>query len=596
MLKIRRIPHTFLVRYSTLTLPQAESLIDACVRANDISGSIAHYNRIISNGVRPTEKIIISLLELAAKNSSSNAAKVVWESYQFMGFQPSLELYLLILKTYVNQRDPPAAWKFFLELKRARIPLDIKIYNTALEALIFIGTQTEVIQFYCEMVRVGLEPNEQTFAMIMKYFVKARNLEECLFWYKFMQRAVTHPDIPSPRNSIEPTDLTNSLLLEGYIGDGTWLTGMQFIKRLASTGKAGCNLINHAIALSATWLRISDTLELIELARKDRIDLTSKTYTAIAKMYYRLENEGEVKEWIHRARSYGIEIDSSVETSRIRMLLKQKRYREAYSSTKEALQLSSPLQKGVLTDIAVSLAHNKYLHDIHCHIPHEEVDGLLEQVWAAYQSFRATNLVKPIRIYKALLDHYTVTNQFEKAEHVFEALLDDSLYLPFSEGMAYAKLLIESKGWEALFSIWNDHVYRKTVIDFQPYMHTQQDLQNLRLLHPEMFTTLAEGYPNKLNDPKREIYLLHTQYGTCLSFLQDQHGLAKIPIESAQHVYPTLNLDLLRPAYLMSVWKFTRKSAFAHKKQFANILVRLCELLGYHKLRSAIRTDSASIK
>jgi pentatricopeptide repeat protein len=593
---LRKIPHISFIRYSTLTLPQAESVIDACVRANDIFGSITHYNKIISNGVRPTEKILISLLELAAKNISSNAAKVIWESYQFMEFQPTLELYLLILKTYVTQRDPPSAWKFFLELKKTRIPLDIHIYNTALEALIYIGNQSQVLQFYRELFAVGLEPNEETFSVIMKYFVKSRKLDECLFWYRLMEKNVCQSDIPAPANRIEPTDITNTLLFQGYIRSGTWITAMQFVKRLTSAGKVGEMLLNDAIQLSTLWLRVRDTLDLVELSYKYNIELSSRAYSSIAKMYYRLEDVGEAKKWINSAHSFGKEVDASVEGTLIRMLLKQKNYDKAYSVATQALNSKSPVHKGMLIDIAVSLCHNKYLHDTAAHIPLEDVNTLLEQIWEAYQIFRSTSLVKPIRIYKALLDHYTVTNQFQKAENVFEALLDDSLYLPLEEGVAYAKLLIASKGWNDFFSIWDNHVHRKTIVDFRSWMQQEQDLQNIRLLSPEMFTSHTEGYPNKLNDPKRELYLLHTQYATCLSFLQEHHGLPKEPMESIELVHPALNKRLLTPEYLWSAWQFTSQSSFDRKRQFANLLIRLCELLGYFKLRSNLRTASASIK
>jgi pentatricopeptide repeat protein len=582
ILRIQRWNRVYQRFSSIMSLHQTESILDACVEKNDIVGSLSQYNSLITNGKRPTEGMMIRLLELAVNNSSIDAAETIWDSYQFMGYQPSIDLYYLMMKTYVSQKNMPLALKMFKDLNRLGIEPDIRMYNVALEALADTATPKEMERFYAEICSKNIEMNEETFSILMEYHNRKRQLERSLFWFDLMKGTATNlGSIPKPLKVIEPTDLTHIKLFKAYIGDRTWLQGMVFLKRLIDADKAKQSLYEEGIKQTALWLRVHDTLLLLDLAHKNHIPLSSSTYMHIPRMYYRLGDYENGNDWVEKIGFMGHEIEPPVFSSMVRALLKNRQYVDAYHITKGRIEGQKKLNLSIIVDMIAALCDIKYLlseNRFNVGLNAEEIEDMLNALWDVYQPFRNTYFARPIRIYKHLLDHYTSTNQIDKAETIMNALLDDHLLPPIVPGLQYGKLLVKTKGWHSLFSMWSDHTKRKMLSEMEKRMISSSGIRNLKTLTLDMFSSYAKGYPIRLQDPRRELFLVNIQFATSLLLFQETiPGATQREIIKRDTLNPVLNWNLLTRKSLWEIWTEVAASKFEYKNEFAGILVRACE-------------------
>jgi predicted regulator of amino acid metabolism with ACT domain len=407
--------------------------------ANNIEQCIILYNSTMEYGFRPPLHFSQSLLDLAIKYAVKEEGEAIWDSMIYIGYNPTLKNYIQKIKLYTTTLQLEKAMDVFKEIQTLGFDLDVDIFNAVLEAFAPNADQATLVLFFDYLVKSGLCPNENTFAIL----IKSRKLSrEAISWYNAMS-GDKELGYESQIEIVIPTSLTNELLL-----------------------KATCSLKDPNIAFG--YLRSfplnTQTIQMYEILMKQyglfsipaqcqllSIEMKNQNFkptTTILEHFAicRLRHQDTVNAdlIIESLIKNDVGVSSKVYQFKLRFHLKNCEFLEANQVFEYMLKRDGFPNESSLIDMICYICEQsrKKQHGLPQNFPlsTSESEEILIKLWNLYQPYRNLKYTRPVRLYRQLLDYYIDTKNLERSEKIFYAIIHDNCLPTFESTYKYAQL------------------------------------------------------------------------------------------------------------------------------------------------------------
>ncbi|EFH47770.1 hypothetical protein ARALYDRAFT_350399 [Arabidopsis lyrata subsp. lyrata] len=159
------------------------SLISGYRFAGNVQRCIALYEEMKTSGIKPTLKTYHLLISLCTKEGIELTKKIFGE----MSLQPDLLVYNGVLHCYAVHGDMDKAFNLQKQMIEKSIGLDKTTYNSLILGQLKVGKLCEVRSLIDEMKAREMEPEADTYDIIVKGHCEMKDYMGAYVWYREMQ-------------------------------------------------------------------------------------------------------------------------------------------------------------------------------------------------------------------------------------------------------------------------------------------------------------------------------------------------------------------------------------------------------------------------
>jgi pentatricopeptide repeat protein len=253
--------------------------LQACIRKKLPSQEIMKlYEHMLEDRIHFDEKLYNDVTYAVAGSADAEQSLRLLKDMKNGGFVPNATVYTFIMFALCHSGRMNEAHGILMEMKGyGRLP-NLRTYNTLIKGYARKGQLdlAEEVMRTC-MVEDNVEPNEQTYSILIDYRVNAGELEKAWSLFQEMEG-----------NGLRPDAFIYGRLMTAFKGAGRWLSAMKTLSRMEEEGiRPNRHVYNIAIDTFGKHRKAEKAREIFVKMRSEGIEPDVVTWNSLIECHFR---------------------------------------------------------------------------------------------------------------------------------------------------------------------------------------------------------------------------------------------------------------------------------------------------------------------